>query len=137
MKQLEYLMSQTGILTKAKKKFIGDKAFYRYLIFLAFPMIVQNGITSFVSFLDNIMVGQIGTEPMSGVAIVNQLFFVFNICIFGGVSGAGIFSAQFFGKGDFEGQKYTFISNCTPVCRSLRLPVCCFISWMNRSFPST
>lgn len=101
-------MSQTGILTKAKKKFIGDKAFYRYLIFLAFPMIVQNGITSFVSFLDNIMVGQIGTERMSGVAIVNQLFFVFNICIFGGVSGAGIFSAQFFGKGDFEGQKYTF-----------------------------
>ena len=108
MKQLEYLMSQTGIITKAKKKFIGDKAFYRYLIFLAFPMIVQNGITSFVSFLDNIMVGQIGTEPMSGVAIVNQLFFVFNICIFGGVSGAGIFSAQFFGKGDYEGQKYTF-----------------------------
>ena len=108
MKQLEYLMSQTGILTKAKKKFIGDKAFYRYLIFLAFPMIVQNGITSFVSFLDNIMVGQIGTEPMSGVAIVNQLFFVFNICIFGGFSGAGIFSAQFFGKGDYEGQKYTF-----------------------------
>ena len=101
-------MSQTGILTKAKKKFIGDKAFYRYLIFLAFPMIIQNGITSFVSFLDNIMVGQIGTEPMSGVAIVNQLFFVFNICIFGGVSGAGIFSAQFFGKGDYEGQKYTF-----------------------------
>ena len=101
-------MSQTGILTKAKKKFIGDKAFYRYLIFLAFPMIVQNGITSFVGFLDNIMVGQIGTEPMSGVAIVNQLFFVFNICIFGGVSGAGIFSAQFFGKGDYEGQKYTF-----------------------------
>ena len=48
-------MRQTGILTKAKKKFIGDKAFYRYLIFLAFPMIVQNGITSFVSFLDNIM----------------------------------------------------------------------------------
>ena len=105
-------MSQTGILTKAKKKFIGDKAFYRYLIFLAFPMIVQNGITSFVSFLDNIMVGQIGTEPMSGVAIVNQLFFVFNICIFGGVSGAGIFSAQFFGKGDFEGQKYTFRYAC-------------------------
>lgn len=101
-------MKHTGILTKAKKKFIGDKAFYRYLIFLAFPMIVQNGITSFVSFLDNIMVGQIGTEPMSGVAIVNQLFFVFNICIFGGVSGAGIFSAQFFGKGDYEGQKYTF-----------------------------
>ena len=71
-------------------------------------MIVQNAITSFVSFLDNIMVGQIGTEQMSGVAIVNQLMFVFHICIFGGVSGAGIFGAQFYGKGNYEGQKYAF-----------------------------
>lgn len=101
-------MKNERIFTKWKKTFIGDKEFYRYLILLAFPMIIQNAISSFVSFLDNIMVGQVGTEPMSGVAIVNQLIFVFNICIFGGVSGAGIFSAQFFGKGDYEGQKYTF-----------------------------
>ncbi len=91
-----------------KEKFIGDKEFYRYILLLAIPMIVQNAITSFVSFLDNIMVGQIGTEQMSGVAIVNQLMFVFNICIFGAVSGAGIFGTQFFGKGDHEGQKYAF-----------------------------
>lgn len=91
-----------------KNKFIGDRDFYRYILFLALPMIVQNAVTSFVSFLDNIMVGQIGTEQMSGVAIVNQLMFVFNICIFGGVSGAGIFGTQFYGKGDYEGQKYTF-----------------------------
>ena len=74
-----------------KKRFIGDREFYRYVILLALPMIIQNAITSFVSFLDNIMVGQVGTEQMSGVAIVNQLMFVFNICIFGGVPGAGIF----------------------------------------------
>ena len=93
---------------KFKAKFIGDKRFYQYVLYLAVPMIVQNAITSFVSFLDNIMVGQIGTEQMSGVAIVNQLMFVFNICIFGGVSGAGIFGTQFYGKGDYEGQKYAF-----------------------------
>ena len=91
-----------------KKKFIGTKDFYLYVLGIAVPMIVQNAITSFVSFLDNIMVGQIGTEQMSGVAIVNQLIFVFNITIFGGVSGAGIFGTQFFGKGDHEGHKYTF-----------------------------
>lgn len=91
-----------------KNKFIGSRDFYRYVIFLALPMIIQNAITSFVSFLDNIMVGQIGTEQMSGVAIVNQLMFVFNICIFGGVSGAGIFGTQFYGKGDYEGQKHAF-----------------------------
>lgn len=96
------------MLQKFKKKFIGDKAFYQKVLFLAVPMIIQNAITSFVSFLDNIMVGQIGTEQMSGVAIVNQLMFVFNICIFGGVSGAGIFGTQYYGKGDYEGQKYTF-----------------------------
>lgn len=93
---------------KFKTTFLGDKAFYQHILLLAIPMIVQNAITSFVSFLDNIMVGQIGTEQMSGVAIVNQLMFVFNICIFGGVSGAGIFGTQFFGKGDYQGQKYAF-----------------------------
>ena len=109
-------MSQTGILTKAKKKFIGDKAFYRYLIFLAFPMIVQNGITSFVSFLDNIMVGQIGTEPMSGVAIVNQLFFVFNICIFE-ASPVQVFSVRSFSeKETLRDRNIPSVSNCTPVC---------------------
>lgn len=96
------------MMHKFRQKFIGDRAFYSHVLAIAVPMIVQNAITSFVSFLDNIMVGQIGTEQMSGVAIVNQLIFVFNICIFGGVSGAGIFGTQFFGKGDYEGQKYTF-----------------------------
>lgn len=97
-----------NFITNIKEKFIGDKAFYKRVLFIALPMIGQNAITSFVSFLDNIMVGMIGTEQMSGVAIVNQLMFVFNICVFGGVSGAGIFGTQFFGKGDYEGQKYTF-----------------------------
>lgn len=96
------------MLQSFKRKFIGDRAFYQKVLYLAIPMIIQNAITSFVSFLDNIMVGQVGTEQMSGVAIVNQLIFVFNICIFGGVSGAGIFGTQYFGKGDYEGQKYTF-----------------------------
>ncbi len=91
-----------------KENFIGDKDFYKRVLYLAIPLIIQNAITSFVSFLDNIMVGQIGTEQMSGVAIVNQLMFVFNICIFGGVSGAGIFGTQFYGKGDYEGQRYSF-----------------------------
>jgi len=72
------------------------------------PVLIQNVITNFVSLLDNIMVGQIGTEPMSGVAIANQLIFVFNLCIFGGTAGAGIFTAQFYGKGDNKGVRDTF-----------------------------
>lgn len=90
------------------KRYIGDKKFYLMVLAVAVPIMIQNGITNFVSLLDNIMVGQIGTEQMSGVAIVNQLMFVFNICIFGGVSGAGIFTAQFFGCGDHKGVRDTF-----------------------------
>lgn len=90
------------------RKLIGTKEFYKKVLFIAIPIMIQNGITNFVSMLDNIMVGQIGTDQMSGVAIVNQLMFVFNICIFGGISGAGIFTAQFYGKGDQEGIRNTF-----------------------------
>ena len=89
-------------------KYIGDRAFYRRVIAVALPIIIQNGIANFVSLLDNIMIGQVGQIPMSGVAIVNQLMFVFYLCIFGATSGAGIFTAQFFGSGDEEGVRYTF-----------------------------
>lgn len=74
---------------------------------IAVPIMIQNGITNFVSLLDNIMIGQIGTEQMSGVAIVNQLLFVYNLCLFGGVSGAGIFTAQYFGQKNQEGIRQT------------------------------
>ena len=45
---------------------------------------------------------------MSGVSIVNGLIFVFNLCVFGASSGAGIFTAQFHGSQDNEGVRYTF-----------------------------
>ena len=90
------------------KKWVGTRQFYKRLLYMAVPIMVQNLITNFVGFLDNIMVGQLGTEPMSGVAIVNQLVFVFNLLVFGGLSGAGIFGAQFYGKGDDEGVRATF-----------------------------
>ena len=90
------------------RKLIGTKDFYRHLLMIAIPIMIQNGITNFVGMLDNIMVGQVGTNQMSGVAIVNQLLFVYNLCIFGGISGAGIFAAQFYGKGDHKGVRECF-----------------------------
>ena len=88
------------------RKLFGDKAFYRMVLAIAVPVMVQSGITQFVSLLDNLMVGRIGTEEFGGVAIANQLIFVFNLCIFGGLSGAGIFSAQFSGKNDVDGMRH-------------------------------
>lgn len=90
------------------KKFIGSKEFYKRVLYITIPIMVQNGITNFVNLLDNIMVGQIGTDQMSGVAIINQLIFVFNISVFGGLSGPGIFGAQYFGKNDQNGIRNVF-----------------------------
>lgn len=91
-----------------RNKFIGDRAFYKMLLSVAVPIMIQNGISNFVSLLDNIMVGHIGTEQMSGVAIVNQLMFIYFLCLFGGLAGAGIFTAQYFGSEDDEGVRHTF-----------------------------
>lgn len=87
-------------------KLIGSWSFYKKTLMIAVPIMIQNLITNFVALIDNIMVGQVGTEQMTGVAVVNQLLFVFNICIFGGVSGAGIFGAQFYGSGNEDGLRY-------------------------------
>lgn len=91
-----------------RKRYIGDKAFYKMALTIALPILIQNAITNFVGMLDNIMVGQVGTVQMNGVAIVNQLMFVFNLCIFGAASGAGIFTAQFSGQNDHKGIRDTF-----------------------------
>ena len=90
------------------KRFIGDKKFYMMVLAIAVPIMVQNGITNFVAMLDNIMIGRVGTDQMSGVAVANQILFVFNISIFGMVSGAGIFGAQFFGSKNMKGLRDTF-----------------------------
>lgn len=101
-----------------RKKLVGDKAFYMMVLSVAVPIMIQNGITNFVGLLDNIMVGRIGTEQMSGIAIVNQILLVYNLAIFGAISGAGIFSAQFFGCKDHKGVQHTFrfkIYICTAI----------------------
>ena len=89
------------------RNFEKDKALLKRFVLIALPIIVQNGITNFVSMLDNIMVGQVGSLQMSGVSIVNNLMFVYSLCVFGASSGAGIFTAQFHGSDDQEGVRYT------------------------------
>ncbi len=90
------------------RSFFGDKSFYKRVLMLTLPIMIQNGITNFVNMLDNVMVGRVGTVEMTGVAVANQLMFVFNLCVFGAVSGAGIFGAQFYGNGDHKGLRDSF-----------------------------
>ena len=104
------------------KKYFGDRAFLKKVLVFAIPVIIQNFITNFVSLLDNIMVGQVGTVQMSGVSVANQLIMIFNLCIFGATSGAGIFTAQLHGSGNTEGVRHT-VRYKIYVCVALALAV--------------
>ncbi|MGI6280032.1 MAG: MATE family efflux transporter [Acutalibacteraceae bacterium] len=97
----------TGI-QNLKHNLIGNRNFYRQVLIILVPIIIQNTISNVVSLVDNVMVGRVGTLPMSAVAIVNQLIFVFYLCVFGGLSGAGIFSSQFVGAENKKGIRYAF-----------------------------
>ena len=96
------------MFSKIKKTLIGDRSFYKRVMAVSLPIMVQNGITTLVSMLDNIMVGRVGNDAMTGVAIANQLILIFYLAIFGAVAGTGIFGAQFFGKNDQDGVRHTF-----------------------------
>jgi len=100
-------------------KYIGDKDFYKRVTRIMLPILFQNAISTFVSLLDNVMVGSVGTYQMTGVSVANQLLFVFYLFIFGAVSGAGIFGAQFYGDNNHDGVRYTF---------RYRIIVCLFLT---------
>ena len=87
--------------------------FYLMVLSIAIPIMIQNGITQFVSLLDNIMVGRIDEAHLRGVSVANTLIFVFNLAIFGAVSGAGIFAAQYHGAATARACSTPSASSCS------------------------
>ncbi len=82
------------------KKIFKDKAFYGPLLSLALPIAAQNFITSSLNMVDTIIIGQLGATAIAAVGLANQVFFLFNIILFGVYSGSAIFTAQFWGQKD-------------------------------------
>ena len=80
-----------------------DRAFTRSLITLATPLIIQEFIYASLNMVDVVMIGQLGETAIAGVGLANQVFFLLMFMLFGISSGAGIFSAQYWGKGDLPG----------------------------------
>ena len=87
---------------------VNNRSIYKKALMLAIPMMIQSGIANAVVLVDNLMVGSLGTESISGVSIAGQLLFVFNLAVFGGLSGPGIYGAQYYGYGDKKGYQQVF-----------------------------
>jgi len=79
-----------------------DKAFYKTLLTLSAPMILQNLINNSLSMLDTFMVGTLGEAAMAGVTLGNTLFFVASLLTFGLQSGCSVLISQYWGKGDIK-----------------------------------
>jgi putative MATE family efflux protein len=79
---------------------------------------LQNFINSLVNMLDTVMIGRLGTVEIAAVGLGNQVFFLYNLTLFGVCSGASIFTAQFWGKRDIPG-----IRRNTGFCMTLTLGV--------------
>ena len=102
------LKSKGSLAVRMVYRMNNNNTIYKKAIQLAIPMMIQSGITNAVGLVDNLMVGGLGTESITAVSIAGQLIFVFNLAIFGGLSGPGIYGAQYYGQGNTEGVRNIF-----------------------------
>ena len=77
-----------------------DKKFYKILVSLCIPIIVQNLISTSVNVIDTVMISSLGEASVASIGVANQFFFLFNMTMSGLTGGAGLFISQFFGKND-------------------------------------
>ena len=89
--------------TKMLQKYFGDKQFWRVTMRLAFPIALQNLLTSSFMLVDTLMVGQLGDTTLASVGMAGQLSFMLNMVLFGLCSGASVFASQYWGNGDKKG----------------------------------
>lgn len=79
-----------------------EPGFYKRLMALALPMIVQNLITNSLGLVDTFMVGTMGEAPLAGVTLANIPIFVVQLMMFGFQSGSSVLISQYKGKGDLN-----------------------------------
>lgn len=79
-----------------------NKVFYKYALSLALPSMVQQLVMNLSQLMDNFMVGRLSEVSISGVAIVNQVFFIFTTAVFGISAAGGVFITQYRGAKNDE-----------------------------------
>lgn len=88
---------------------------YRRLFSITFPIMIQNLISSSLSFVDTLMIGQIGQDQIAAVGIANQVFFLISLFFFGIASGTSIYLSQYYGAGETDKMEKT-MAFATAIC---------------------
>ena len=78
------------------------KSFYRNLIALCIPIILQNLVTTSLAMVDTFMVGMLGEAPLAAVTLANLPIFVVQFIVFGIQSGSAVLISQYWGHRDSD-----------------------------------
>lgn len=79
-----------------------NKRFYKILISLCIPIIIQQLISTSVNVIDTMMISSLGEASVASIGVANQFFFLFSMSLSGISGGAGVFISQFYGKNDTD-----------------------------------
>lgn len=85
-----------------------DKSFYKSMLVIAIPIIIQNLISIGLNMADTIMIGKLGVSELAAVGTANRLYFVFSTLCFGIYSGAAVYVSQYWGVKDIPNIRKTF-----------------------------
>ena len=84
------------------KTMAGDRVFLEKAVRIALPVAMQGMLNTIVNLVDTMMIGTLGATAIAAVGLANKVFFVFNLLIFGIISGTGILAAQYWGNRDIK-----------------------------------
>lgn len=79
---------------------VRDRDFYKAALLIALPVVAQQTINIGVNLADTVMLGSLGEIPISGSALANQFFFIFNVLCLGMGGGAAVMTGQYWGADD-------------------------------------
>jgi len=82
--------------------FFSDREYYSRMVSVAVPIALQSFVVSALNMVSSLMIGQLGETAVAAVGLANQIFFLFTLVLFGVNSGAAMFTAQLYGKGDIR-----------------------------------
>ncbi len=86
-----------------------EKGFFKGLLILAIPMMLQNLVTFAVGFADNLMIGSLGENAISGIYLGNQLQSLLQTVVLGVDGAMLVLCAQYWGKRDTASIKHLFV----------------------------
>ena len=94
-----------GAKAEKREMFVTSPQFYRTIVLLSVPIILQQLLRVSVDTLDSIMLGRIDQVQMSAVSQAQQIFFIFYTVCSGFSAGCSVLIAQYWGRRDTESIK--------------------------------